>query len=130
MLEFVSQLPDKIPFGLEKSVAGSLVLTGVIIPLCVLICVLLFAVVLSLAEGEGIEACFYFVVSAVCGIANPLTLWQPESHFGCALVMVVGVASQGVVGIIIGIAAALQPLVRVMAVYDEYFSGSSGTSEE
>ena len=73
----------------------------IIFPLLVGLVCLFFGAFLSWAEGWGIGDGFYYVISNLCGLANPLTNASPTTSGGKALDVYVALASISVFAAVI-----------------------------
>lgn len=118
MLAFVGNLPDKL--GLTTVWKGALALL-LVIPAAVCAACAMFGVVIALFEGATFDQGFRFVISTVCGLGNPLTAWAPTTTHASIINVILGVAAQGLIGVIIGIAGGITPIVDGVARFDRYF---------
>ena len=118
MLAWVGDLPDRLAL---TTVPRGLLAMVLVIPLCVVVCCALFGLVIAGAEGVDFVTAFTYTVSTVCGLGNPLTDWAPATTHGAVIVAVVGVAAQGLIGVIIGIAGGIAPLVAAVDQFDRAF---------
>ena len=118
MLAFVGNLPDKL--RLTTMFRGAVALVFVI-PTLVCVGCAMFGGVISLLEGCSFDDGFRFVISTVCGLGNPLTTWSPSTAHASAVNVVLGVAAQGLIGVIIGIAGGITPIVDAVERFDIAF---------
>ena len=92
-----------------------------VIPTLVCVGCAMFGGVISLLEGCSFDDGFRFVISTVCGLGNPLTTWSPSTAHASAVNVVLGVAAQGLIGVIIGIAGGITPIVDAVERFDIAF---------
>lgn len=126
MLAFVGNLPDRL--GLTTVWKGALALL-VVIPAAVCAVCAMFGAIVALAEGTTFDEAFRFVVSTVCGLGNPLTSWAPTTTHASIINVVLGVAAQGLIGVIIGIAGGITPIVDAVERFDVYFGDTDAVKE-
>lgn len=104
MLTFVSNIPET--FKLHSLWRGMFALT-VVIPICVALSSLVLGSILALAEEWTVWEGFRFVMGAACGLGTPLTSVNSISIRGRLLSVFIGVAYQGLVGVIVGITGGI-----------------------
>lgn len=127
MLTFVSNLPEKL--RLTTPARGMLALC-VFIPGATLAACTVFGAALAWVEDISFGTCFQFVVQSVCGLGNPLTPWVPQGTFGIIAVAALGVAAQGLVGLIIGVASGITPLVATVQRFDRLIHKGPGAADK
>lgn len=123
MLAFVGDLPRKL--GLTTVARGFIALL-LFIPAATLAGCAFFGALLAWLEEIQFTTCFQFIVSSVCGLGNPLTTWVPKRVDGIIAVATLGVAAQGLIGVIIGIASGITPLVDAVTRFDRRIHQDSG----
>ena len=126
MLAFVGNLPDRL--GLTTVWKGALALV-VVIPVAVCAACAMFGAIVALSEGASFDEGFRFVISTVCGLGNPLTAWSPTTTHASIINVVLAVAAQGLIGVIIGIAGGITPIVDAVARFDVYFGDKDAVVE-
>lgn len=124
MLAFVSNLPDKL--RLTTPARGIFALL-VFIPAATLAACTVIGAVLAWVEDISFGTCFQFVVQSVCGLGNPLTPWVPQGTSSIIAVATLGVAAQGLVGLIIGVASGITPLVATVQRFDRLIHKGPGS---
>jgi hypothetical protein len=128
MLAFVGELPDRL--GLTTVGRGVAALLFAI-PAATLGGCAIFSLLLAWLEDETtFQTSFRFVVSVVCGLGNPLTPWKPTGTEASFTVVVIGIAAQGLIGVIIGIAGGITPLVNAVARFDAAIHDAAELVEE
>jgi len=126
MLAFVGNLPDKLK--LNTMWKGLLALL-IVIPAAVCAACAAFGAIVAVAEGATFDQGFRFVISSVCGLGNPLTTWAPTTIHASLINVVLGVASQGLIGVIIGIAGGITPIVDGVERFDIYFGDTDAVED-
>ena len=122
MLAFVGNLPGKLQLDTTWK---ALLAVLIVIPAAVCVVSAAFGAILTVAEEATFDQGFRFVISSVCGLGNPLTTWSPTTIHASMISVALGVASQGLIGVIIGIAGGITPIVNGVGRFDVYFGDTA-----
>ena len=104
MLAFVSDLPERYHLN---TTGRSLAALFIGVPLFIVLSSVVMGGMLALAEGVSLWNGFRYTIGIACQLGNPLTDIELESAIGRIVAIVVGVASQGLVGVIAGIVSGM-----------------------
>ena len=97
----------------EKKVSTTLnvltfmVFIFVVIPIVIIVVALLFGFILAEVEGWSIKDGFYYIISMLCGLPNPLTDVTPENDEGKIVDIVIALWALSLAGTIIGIVGGM-----------------------
>ena len=97
----------------EKKVSSTLnvltfmVFIFVVIPIVIIVVALLFGFILAEVEGWSIKDGFYYIISMLCGLPNPLTEVTPENDEGKIVDIVIALWALSLAGTIIGIVGGM-----------------------
>ena len=79
----------------------------VFIPITVMIMGIVFGFILAEVEGWSIKDGFYYIISMLCGLPNPLTEVTPENDEGKIVDIVIALWALSLAGTIIGIVGGM-----------------------
>jgi len=93
--------------SLLKQILTFLLFTFLFVPVVVIALAFLFGAILAAAEGWHIIDGFYYVISMLCGLPNPLTDVNPDTDLGKFVDIVIALWSLAVAGCVIGIVGGM-----------------------
>lgn len=133
MLAFVSNLPRR--FRLEQASRGPKLRAGtaalaVAVPLCVSLACFIAGSLLTWAEGWNLWKSFRFIIGTSCGLGNPLIIAVPSTVGGRIVAIIVGVASRGAAGVIVGIMGGVGAIVAGVNRFSAALSPEEGEEDE
>lgn len=79
----------------------------VFIPITVMIMGIVFGFILAEVEGWSVKDGFYYIISMLCGLPNPLTDVTPENDEGKIVDIVIALWALSLAGTIIGIVGGM-----------------------
>ena len=104
MLSVVSTLPEI--YKLSDTKRGLLALF-LLIPCALAVLAAVIGSLFALLEGWEMWQGFKYVASVIGGLANPITQVTPQTPHGMLIAIIVGIATQGMEGVIVGIAGGV-----------------------
>ena len=116
-MRVIARLQDALPL---EGARGAAVLL-VVVPCCVLLAALAIAYVLATLEDWSVAVAFRYMVSAMCGLGNPLTRRSPASAAGRFVAIVCASWQMAIGGTIVGLAGAIPSLERALRALEGRF---------
>jgi len=98
---------EEKPVSLTLNVLTFLIFIFVIIPIVIILVAVLFGFILAEVEGWKIKDGFYYIISMLCGLPNPLTDVTPDSDEGKIVDIIIALWALSLAGTIIGIVGGM-----------------------
>ena len=94
----------------------------VFIPVFYLALCVLLGLLLDFMDGEKVFTGFFYVVSSMTHIANPITDYRPRFFWSRAFCMMIGALSKGLTGVVLGVLFTVVPVMSSIERFNEVFS--------
>ena len=98
---------EEKPVSLTLNVLTFLVFIFIVIPIVIILVAVLFGFILAEVEGWKIKDGFYYIISMLCGLPNPLTDVTPDSDEGKIVDIIIALWALSLAGTIIGIVGGM-----------------------
>merc|ERR1719152_809554 len=84
-------------------------------------CAFLISCIISALEGWSLPVAFRYMISAMCGLGNPLTSRTPQSAIGRLVAIVCASWQMAIGGTIVGLTAAIPALDSALRAMEARF---------
>ena len=91
-------------------------------PVFILVWCVIFGFLLDWMDGEPLFTGFFYAVSSLTHIANPITNFTPQGIHTRIFCVMLGALSKGFTGVIIGIVLAVKPVSGLMDKFNKFYS--------
>ena len=98
---------EEKPVSLTLNVLTFLTFIFIIIPIVIILVAVLFGFILAEVEGWTIKDGFYYIISMLCGLPNPLTDVTPDTDEGKIVDIIIALWALSLAGTIIGIVGGM-----------------------
>ena len=98
---------EEKPVSLALNILTFLVFIFIVIPIVIILVAVIFGFILAEVEGWKIKDGFYYIISMLCGLPNPLTDVTPDSDEGKIVDIIIALWALSLAGTIIGIVGGM-----------------------
>ena len=98
---------EEKPVSHTLNVLTFLIFIFIIIPIVIILVAVLFGFILAEVEGWKIKDGFFYIISMLCGLPNPLTDVSPDTDEGKIVDIIIALWALSLAGTIIGIVGAM-----------------------